>query len=287
MLLSAKRLSHKKAIFLWLAVFIFDQQYTQCLQIKGYCKHYNLLSSITKCFHHKSLTDILQTHKVGLNKLMSFPLVFKPLGNWILHYTKCIYSKHLHAFSMYLFCVEHLNWLLSLTERDTSWHLFGDWFKGKIFQLYSSHRRRRPHKPHQRSAVSGIQSSCAVALSLTSMERGLDRVPGFHRLPVIENTSGIMSPRCLWCVKTMPCLDELASSGTYPTTTPCAWRMFPLCVRKKKTQEHVLWLGFDSPMNHRIILPIKRCNLVQNDKKNVAVMFMISDSISCLSKIWL
>lgn len=132
---------------------------------------------------------------------MSFPLVFKALGNWFSHCTKIIYRKHLHTYSMYLLCVENLNRLLSLTEGDCSWQLLGEQFKRTILQICSSHGRRRPHKPHQRSDVSGAQSSCAVALSLTSMERGLDRVPGFHRLPVIENTSRIMSPRCLWCVK--------------------------------------------------------------------------------------
>lgn len=184
---------------------------------------------------------------------MSFPLVFKALGNWILHYTKCIYSKHLHAFSMYLFCVENLNRLLSLTERDTSWHLFGDRFKGTILQIYSSHGRRRPHKPHQHSDVSGTQSSCAVALSLTSMERGLDRVPGFRRLPVIENTSRIMSPRCLWCVKNNALLRWACRQRKASHNRALHLKNVSIvCSEKKNTRANVL--NFDLDLTHLWII---------------------------------
>lgn len=201
---------------------------------------------------------------------MSFPLVFKALGNWILHYTKCIYSKHLHAFSMNLFCVENLNRLLSLTERDTSWHLFGDRFKGTILQIYSSHGRRRPHKPHQRSDVSGTQSSCAVALSLTSMERGLDRVPGFRRLPVIENTSRIMSPRCLWCVKNNALLRWACRQRKASHNRTLHLKNVSIVCTEKNTHEQMcstltwIWLTYESS-NHSST--VKRCNLVQTRRK--------------------
>lgn len=137
-----------------------------------------------------------------------------------------------------------------------------------ILQICSSHGRRQPHKPHQRSDVSGSLSSCAVALSLTSMERGLDGVPGFHRLPVIENTSRIMSPRCLWCVKNNTQLrwarKQRKASRNHAL---CLKNVSFVCTEKKYTSKCAqLWLGFDSPMNHWFILFVKSCNLVQTTR---------------------
>lgn len=186
---------------------------------------------------------------------MSFPLVFKALRNWILHETKCIYSKHLHTVPTVQYVLtlcRNLNAVFFFFDRKTHKSLAIICRPVQKNRICSSHGRRQPHKPHHHSDVSSTQSSCAVALSLTSMERGLDRDPGFHRLPVIENTSRIMSPRCLWCVKNNTLLRwALRQRKASHNHALCMKNVFFVCT-EKNTQANVL--NFDLDLTHQWII---------------------------------